>query len=344
MSKFRRLFLLLILLIVLLCIGCSSQPAEDSIGTSKPVDPAKPEPVPDPEPEVIPEPELPGAFFVMIDDHPQARPQLNLEKADIVYEIVCEGTYTRYLAGFYTIDPIKVGPIRSARYYFVQTVLPYDSLYIHVGGNMDAMDMIEDLGIKTMCDITNASGYYIRDKSRLMPHNSYITTESILKFAEKRKHSLEPLPELRVGELTDGRGITEIELIYGTEKHPHDIKWVYQPEEDRFLRYLNGEVFITASESNILADNIIIIEAPVKTVRVPVDGIQSEIDLIDSGRAVFLRNGKLYHGIWQKESAEQHFTYRLDDGRMWVYEEGNTWVQQVHSLTENSIISFIETQ
>ena len=328
---------LLFLITLLFFVGCQSQIATPVMA---------PIPIPDvannPIIKVIPE--LPGAFFVMVDDHPNARPQLNLEKADIVYEMICEWTITRYMAGFYTKDPGKVGPVRSARYYYAQAVNPYDTLYIHVGGNMDAMKMIKDLKLKDMCDITNASGYYVRDKNRKAPHNAYITTKSLLKYAKKKNYELKPLPDLTRGKLTGGRDINKLELTYGTDKYPHDIKWEYQVDNDRYLRYLNGDVFITASGNNIYADNLIIIEAPTKLVNVPVDYKQSEMNIIGKGRAIFLRNGKMYSGFWQKDSVNDHFTYRLDDGRMWVYSQGNVWIQQVHSLDENTTISFKSSQ
>lgn len=334
-QKYIKLLSIFIACIFLLC-ACT-EPA---------IMPDEQPPEPDNTPEPIesdPDPELPGAIFVMIDDHPNARPQLNLDKADIVYEVVCEWTYTRFLAGFFSIDPLKIGPIRSARYYYAQIVMPYESPYVHVGGNMDALQFIEDNGINHICDITNASGYFERDSSRKAPHNSYITTASVLKYANRRNYSLSPLPGLLVSELTGGRQAIQVDLIYGNAEYKHNVSWQYQETNGRYLRYLNDEVLKTATDSEVYADNIIIIEAPVKTVQVPVDGVQSKIDLIGTGRAVFMRNGQMFTGIWQKDSADEHFSYRLDDGRMWAYTKGNVWVQQVHSIEKNCTVITVDT-
>ena len=305
---------------------------------------ATPTPVPDPDPPVVieppapepePEPELPGAFFVMLDNHPNAQPQANLDKADIVYEYICEWTYTRFMAGYYWQDPGTVGPVRSSRYYFAETIKPYDTVYVHVGGNMDAFAYIKSSNIHNMCDITTAGGYFFRDSSRRAPHNCFVTTDNILKFAESKTYQLNPLPELAYGDLEEGRPITALELTYGTEKYPNSVKWVYQAEEDQFLRYLNGEVYLTAADDEIWADNIIIIEAATKTITVPVDGEESEINLIGSGNAYFVRNGMLYEGTWEKPSRNEHFSYALSDGSPWLYTEGNVWIQQIDSISED---------
>lgn len=77
-------------------------------------------------------------LFVMIENSTDARPQSGLGSADIVYEAVAEGGVTRFGAVFYCgvakADTI-VGPVRSARTYFVNLASEYNyPLYAHVGG------------------------------------------------------------------------------------------------------------------------------------------------------------------------------------------------------------------
>lgn len=58
---------------------------------------------------------------VMIENSTDARPQSGLTSADIVYETVAEGGITRFMALFYcnSLSDIQVGPVRSARTYFI---------------------------------------------------------------------------------------------------------------------------------------------------------------------------------------------------------------------------------
>ncbi|MGI6343567.1 MAG: DUF3048 domain-containing protein [Bacillota bacterium] len=123
--------LLVLLLGALLLAGCT------------PTEPVVIEPPPEPDPEREPEPELPGVLLAMIDNHPNANPQSGLLDADIVYEMMAEGGITRYLAVFYSKKPELIGPIRSARYYFVQTAKAYNAPYAHVGGHDTAFRMID---------------------------------------------------------------------------------------------------------------------------------------------------------------------------------------------------------
>ena len=52
---------------------------------------------------------------VVIENHPDARPQSGLDKASIVYETIAEGGITRFLAVFQENEVAEIGPVRSAR-------------------------------------------------------------------------------------------------------------------------------------------------------------------------------------------------------------------------------------
>jgi len=76
---------------------------------------------------------------VMIENHLDSRPQSGLSRADVVYEAVAEGGITRFLALFYcgaAAENVTIGPIRSARVYFINWISEYgkEPLYVHFGG------------------------------------------------------------------------------------------------------------------------------------------------------------------------------------------------------------------
>jgi hypothetical protein len=337
---------LIILTILLLIItGCNNNNSADDDLVPNPDDTYEEQTEEEIEEEIIiHEPELPGAFFVMIDNHPNARPQSNLDKADIVYEMVCEWTYTRYLAGFYNYDPVVVGPIRSIRYYYAQTAEAYDTVVSHVGGNMDALAYVRDKNLKSMCSITTAGGYFYVDQAKKSPHKTHVKSNEVLRFAESRNRPLKPLPELNVGDMGEGEKAAEILINYGTTQYPHQVGWAYDEEVERYIRYINGNIYKTRDDDAVYADNIVLIQAAVKSVEVPIDGLQSEINILGSGKAYFLRDGFIYSGTWEKASAKDHFVYRLDDGSLYSYTEGNVWVQQISSFDRNLSIEFEEVE
>ena len=113
---------------------------------------------------------------VMIDNYPDARPQSGLHDADLVYEVEAEGGITRYLALFLGYAASEVGPVRSARTYFVDLARPYDPFFAHAGQNDDAIEVLRELrssGFADMDEIQHTPEAFWRDETRDMPHNLY---------------------------------------------------------------------------------------------------------------------------------------------------------------------------
>ena len=120
---------------------------------------------------------------VMIDNYPvDTRPQSGLHDADIVYEAEAEGGITRYMALFLEHTPAKVGPVRSARLYFVDLARPYDPFFAHAGENDDVWGPLKDLregGFADMDQIVGTPEAFWRDDTRYMPHNLYTSIPKI---------------------------------------------------------------------------------------------------------------------------------------------------------------------
>jgi tetratricopeptide (TPR) repeat protein len=98
----------------------------------------------------------PRPIAVMVENSRHARPQSGLLQADVVFEAPVEGGITRFLAVFQ--DPQRevqeLGPVRSARHYFVHQVPAMDAIYAHCGGSTlgyaaikkDKVDHIDESG------------------------------------------------------------------------------------------------------------------------------------------------------------------------------------------------------
>ena len=81
---------------------------------------------------------------LMIDNHSDARPPSGLSKAHLVFEAEVEGGITRIMGIFSSGQDLEeIGPIRSARPYFVDWARELSALYAHVGGSPDALVKIQ---------------------------------------------------------------------------------------------------------------------------------------------------------------------------------------------------------
>lgn len=138
--------------------------------------------------EKIPEPttfagnERPIAF--MIDNNINAMPQAGLLEADLVYEIIVEGGETRLMLVMQGKDLDKIGPLRSARHYFLDYALENDAIYVHYGQSPQAKSDIESLSISDINGIYESESLFWRDSSRYAPHNAVTSTANIEKIIE----------------------------------------------------------------------------------------------------------------------------------------------------------------
>ena len=75
----------------------------------------------------------------MIDDHLDARPQSGFNAASVVWQAPAEGGIPRYMMIFQDQVPAAVGPVRSARYYYIAWAAEWRAVYAHAGGSPQAL-------------------------------------------------------------------------------------------------------------------------------------------------------------------------------------------------------------
>ena len=133
-----------------------------------------------------------------INNHPLARPHSGISEADIVYEFVAEGNVTRLLALFQSELPEQIGPIRSARDYFIYTAKGLDAFYVAHGYSPDALALLQSNYVDNVNGMHYDGTLFKRSNDRKAPHNSYISGENVLVAAEKTNSSMEinKLPSL----------------------------------------------------------------------------------------------------------------------------------------------------
>lgn len=327
----------LIATVMFASLGCSqkeTQPTTNVVAEKKlPTEPVPilKEEAPQKPLKVEKTPELKGALLVMIDNNPRARPQSGLDKADVVYEIFAEGGITRFMAIFYHNAVEKIGPVRSARYYFAQIAKAYNSPYAHAGGSEDALHLIPKLKIQDMDEIYNSGAYFWRSKDRSMPHNLYTSTNKLLLGADKKGYSVSALPPINHGVILDNEKAEKINLTYN-ESGPYIYSVKYLWHENRYQRYINDKLHETLEGNSIFVDNIIVLET--KTKNVMKDVLVSEIKVLGEGPALFFTQGQVVKGKWVKESEKSHFEYIMNDGKEMFFSQGTTFIQLMPSLAK----------
>src|SRR3712207_7236875 len=120
---------------------------------------------------------------VMLDNLPGARPQVGLDRADLVYELLVEGGITRFMAVYLRRDADWIEPVRSARTPAVVLAKELDAVLAHVGaaheaGEADAVRWMNDWALRTLDGDADETPYH-RDNGRGAPHNMVTSTTAL---------------------------------------------------------------------------------------------------------------------------------------------------------------------
>ena len=167
-----------------------------SLWRFSPLPPGVIPPVFRPQPQVVSDPldgetvpagtALRRPIAVMIDNHPEARPQWGLSSASRVYEAITEGGITRYLAVYGPKDADRIGPVRSARTQFLHYALELNASIAHVGGNEDALALIDQLHLDDLNEFRYPEGYRRIFRSGIaFEHTVFTSTEALRALVDR---------------------------------------------------------------------------------------------------------------------------------------------------------------
>ncbi len=270
---------------------------------------------------------------VMIDNASDARPQSGLDKANIVYEMLAEGGITRFLAVYSTQSSNNVGPVRSARPYFITKALEHSAIYVHAGESPDAAIFIREERIDDINELIHFQPFW-RTQNRAAPHNLYTSTEGLRDEAKKLGY-VEMVNrdyfqfETDSEETLNGDEIKNIDIRYHDN---YTVSYQYNEETQKYNRFINGEPHIDAvTRRQLEAKNLIIQNSDRKVL--DSEGRLS-LDLIGEGSGLIIFNGYSEEIIWRKGSlASRTFFYDKEGNRLAI-QPGNVWIQIVHPDTE----------
>lgn len=265
---------------------------------------------------------------IMFDNHKNARWQAGLSKAEIAYEFLVEGRITRYMGIFLVNDPEVIGPVRSARPYYLSALLEYDPIYVHCGGSPEAMDEIQKLNIADV-DCMSAAGYVFyrnNEVGKKAPHNLYTSMESIRKYEKEKGYDKEPQYDTfsfnKERKEIQGEDAKDISIHYDKD---NITSYKYDNELNLYIRYKDGEKHIDEDDNTALtATNIIIQEANTKVLD---NQGRLEIDSVGSGKGIYITMGKYINITWEKESRDSKTRYFDENGVEIKLNPGITWIQ-----------------
>ncbi|MDD2510381.1 MAG: DUF3048 domain-containing protein [Syntrophomonas sp.] len=263
---------------------------------------------------------------LVIDNHPDARPQTGLNDAEVVFETTVAPGITRLLAVY---DPgntfAEVGPVRSARRNLVELAAGYSGAMLHCGGSTDALHFLNRMPLMDFDEIYGSGNYFFRSLAQQAPHNLYTNKDLILQGIEEKNGELATFNKaLPIGEMSGGNPATQVTVCFRGQSYDTVFKW--DSPSNKYQRYEKGLPCLLADGSPIKTTNVLVLSTPHEKIFDPVAGewvVQAKVT--GEGPASFYRDGQIWNGRWKKDSSSAGFIFTVD-GQTMHFSSGTSWV------------------
>lgn len=250
--------------------------------------------------------ELERPLAVLVDNV-HGYPQSGLKQASTIIEMPVEGGLTRLMLVYDNGDPGKVGPIRSARDYFVSLSQSMNAVLVHDGGSPGAIIAIKRASLPTL-DALHRNDLFVRGGERSAPYNLY-SEGGALRRAVNRL--LPARTRVLTGTLyqppKSAPTVTSV-----TDRFSKDYKtgFRYFPKLDTYRWVRDGTGANDASGENVLVDAVLL--AKIDATPLPDDPEGRLYIPLQGGPATLYLHGQAVAGHWQLGDGVQFFT---EDGK-----------------------------
>lgn len=267
---------------------------------------------------------------VMIDNHSDAWPQAGLNQAYMVYEIIVEGGETRLMALFKGVDLDKIGPVRSARHYFIDYAMENDAIYVHFGQSPQAQSDIKKYDIDDINGIAEDGTTFWRVKDKYAPHNAVTSTEKLLESAKSKNYRTTSTEKSVLNYVTDEVNLEEGQVA-DTITIPHSdlqtVKYEYDKENKVYVRYARGEEQTDwETDEPVTTKNIIITFCNNYTLTDSENKGRQGLKNIGTFDGYYITNGRAIQIQCIKDARDEKTIYQDMNGNEIQVNDGNTFV------------------
>ena len=280
----------------------------------------------------------PDIVAVMVENNIEAQPLSGIASAAVVYESPVEGGIPRFLVLYPKGDEVeKVGPVRSARPYYLDWVAEYGTpMYMHVGGSPDALDTIV---ARNMFDLNEfyRGWYYWRGTDRSAPHNVYTSSE--LWESAYERYGVTTTPKQAISQwkfssrdaCVDTGCVFAFGINYGGA---YDVDWKFNSTTRQYERSQFRGPHKDQDGTPYVADTVLIQEVDATIL----DNVgRLAIETIGEGKGYVARDGYLIPAIWKKQNVTDKTRWYDETGEQIALKAGKIWVEIVSQYQEVEI-------
>jgi len=265
---------------------------------------------------------------VMIENSIDARPQSGLASAGIVFEAIAEGGITRFLALYQEDRPGNIGPIRSARPYYVEWAKGFDAQYVHSGGSGEALQLIQSLAVKDLDHGKLSNRIATRVSNRFAPHNVYANFDTIDKVSSELGYSGSEFTPIMRKEDPETKPVPTASTInFDISGANYNTRYTYNAESNTYSRFMAGLPHIDQEGGSQITPKVVV--ALIASYRIHPNNIHSQYGSIGTGEAIIFQDGLATTVTWNKPTQSAALTFTGAEGEPFALNAGQTWITAI---------------
>lgn len=269
---------------------------------------------------------------VIIENELFSRPfQVGLSEADIVYETLAEGGITRFFAVFPPEYSGEMGPVRSARPYFLDWAHEYKSIFAHVGGSSEALYRLRREKLFDADQFIYDKYFWRENVGKVALEHTMFTTGEKLRALIKEQGWVWERPDLsrfnRTGFKSNmsSETATNISIDFGFPTYR--VQYQYDPSTNKYLRSQAKKPHIDHANQQQISPAAVVIQK-VQSWSIGDSKGTIGIRTIGEGSVSVFESGRVTQGTWKKNSLEEPTRFFDQYGEeILFFPDGPLWIE-----------------
>ena len=245
---------------------------------------------------------------VLLDDSRAARPQSGFNGASLVYHAPADGGESRYMFVYQEGDSRKIGPVRSARIYFIHWASETKAAIAHYGGDRQSrsyLRVFHGQRITNMDALDGSGKAFHRISTRTAPHNGYTSTAALRAMSLKRGAAVSTSDDMyrhtfvAPGSPESRAASQRIRIPYRTGV----IEYRFDRAGDVYKRLVGGKLQIDPADGKVVSTrNVVVMFQKFRTnTKIEPGHSRPVLGSIGTGRALVFREGRVVQATWSKK-------------------------------------------
>ncbi|MDN4482895.1 DUF3048 domain-containing protein [Demequina lignilytica] len=271
------------------------------------------------------------ALSIKIENSAAARPQENLDQADVVFEEYVEAGISRLIAVYHSQMPDSVGPVRSMRPMDRNIMGSFGGPLVFSGAQGRFVTATVNSGQQVITQDIGSYGFY-RTNDKAAPHNLHAYLDKILEQADTGMTAPDEqwaiaYPEETATAQVEGEPASQIDIHMSGYSNP---SWSWDSGQARWLRSEGGSPHVTTAGTQLSATNVVMLWVTVEyTTGSATSSVPETLVAGKKGSGYVVSGDRTIAITWSKAGQYEPFVLTTEAGDPVALMPGQTWFELI---------------